>query len=377
MNFEEHRAKSLLAEMGIETPRGALAESAARAADIARALGPVVVKAQVPAGKRGRAGGIVRAADPGAAAAAAERILGMEIAGHRVERVLVEEQVDIAHEHYAAVTSDAASKGPLVLFSAAGGMDIEEVAIATPGALRRAPVDIRKGFTKGDAARLLEGDALAPATEAVADALAKLYAAYRRFDAELIEVNPLAATRDGRLVAVDGKLVLDDAAIERQAELARKGVPEPLTRLEAAARAAGLKYVELDGDIGVLANGAGLTMATMDVVRRLGGTPANFLEIGGDAYARAAPALRLVLENRRVRSLVVNFCGAFARTDVMVAGVAEAWRELAPALPVFFCVHGTGEEAARERLRSDLGVEPYETMDAAIAAAVAAARAGG
>ena len=200
-----------------------------------------------------------------------------------------------------------------------------------------------------------------------------LYRAYRDNDAELLEVNPLARLADGRLVALDCKFTLDDSGVKRREALAKKGALERLTELEARGQALGLKYIELDGDVGVLANGAGLTMTTMDVITHHGGRPANFLEIGGEAYTKAQPALELVLDNPRVRCLVVNFCGAFARTDVMTGGVLDAWEALAPSIPIFFSVHGTGSAEARAMLRERLGVTPCETMDEAIAAAVAAA----
>ena len=372
MNFEEHAAKPLLRAAGIATPRGRLARSAEEAEAHAAALGgPVVVKAQAPAGKRGKAGGVLPADHPAAARAAAAAILGMDLAGHRVESVLVEERAVIASEYYAAVLNDAASKGPLVLFSPEGGMDVEEVAARMPARLARAPVDVRRGLGLDAARTMLDGLGLGAVEAAAAEVLVALYRAYRDNDAELLEVNPLARLEDGRLVALDCKFVLDDSAVKRREALAGKGSPERLTELEARGEVLGVKYIELDGDVGVLANGAGLTMTTMDVIAHHGGRPANFLEIGGDAYTKATPALELVLDNPRVECLVVNFCGAFARTDVMTAGVIGAWEALAPSVPAFFSVHGTGSAEARRMLRDRLGVTPYETMDDAIAAAVA------
>ena len=373
MNFEEHAAKPLLRATGIAVPRGRLARSAAeaRAAAVELAV-PVVVKAQVATGKRGKAGGIRTADTVEEAASATEAILDLDIAGHRVESVLVEERAAIAAEYYAAVLNDAASKGPLVMFSSAGGMDVEEVAASMPERLRRVPVDIARGFDHESARGMLEGLELGDDEAPVAGVLVSLYRAYRDNDAELLEVNPLARLEDGRLVALDCKFTLDDSGIKRREALAQMGTPERLTGLEARGQALGLKYIELDGDIGVLANGAGLTMTTMDVITRHGGRPANFLEIGGEAYTKATPALELVLDNPRVTCLLVNFCGAFARTDVMTGGVIDAWEALAPSVPVFFSVHGTGSTEARAMLRERLGVTPFETMDEAVAAAVAA-----
>ena len=375
MNFEEHAAKPLLQAAGIAIPRGQRARSAAEAEAAAAALRvPVVVKAQVPSGKRGKAGGIRSADDPEAARDAADAILGMKIAGHRVETVLVEEQASIAAEYYAAVLNDAASEGPLMMFSPEGGMDIEEITASMPDRLRRAPVDILQGFDLESAHAMLAGLGLRAHEKPVAETLVALYSAYRDNDAELLEINPLARLADGRLVALDCKFVLDDSATRRRDELASRGNPEPLTALEARGQALGLRYIELGGDIGVLANGAGLTMTTMDVIAHHGGRPANFLEIGGAAYTKAQPALKLVLDNRNVTSLLVNFCGAFARTDVMTGGLIDAWEALAPSIPVFFSVHGTGSAEARAMLRERLGVTPDETMEDAIVAAIAAAR---
>ncbi len=378
MNFEEHAAKPLLQAAGIAIPRGRLARSAAEAEAAAAALGvPVVVKAQVPTGRRGKAGGIRAADGPRAAHEAVDSILGMEIAGHRVSSVLVEEQAEIAAEYYAAVLNDAASKGPLVMFSLEGGMDIEEIAASKPDRLRQAPVDILQGFDLDAARALLDGLGLGADEAPLAEILTALYRAYRDSDAELLEVNPLARLADGRLVALDGKFTLDDSGIQRRQDLASRGSPETLTALETRGQALGLRYIELDGDIGVLANGAGLTMTTMDVITHHRGRPANFLEIGGTAYTKARPALELVLDNPKVKCLLVNFCGAFARTDVMTGGLLDAWEALKPTIPVFFSVRGTGSAAAQAMLRERLGVTPYETMDGAIVAAIEAARGAG
>ncbi len=374
MIFEEHAAKPLLAKAGIMTPKGVVATTPEAAASAAQKLGPAVVKAQVPAGKRGKAGGIQTVDSPQEASAAAQRILGMEIGGYRVESVLIEERAAIERELYAGVLNDSMLKCPLVLFSTLGGMDIEEVAVTQPQAMRRAAVDIRAGFDEDAARHLLEGLELGGASAQLAQVLARLYRLYRDHDAELVEINPLALTQDGKPVALDCKFVLDDSAIARQQVLAAQGVPERLSAAERRAREIGLRYIELDGSVGVLANGAGLTMTTMDMVQHYGGRPANFLEIGGEAYTLGKPALELVLGNPNVKSLVVNFCGAFARTDVMMEGIIAAWEELKPALPVFFSIHGTGEDEAVYMLRERLGKEPYDIMDDAIKAAIEAAQ---
>ncbi len=374
MNFEEHAGKPLLAAAGIVVPAGALAVSPAEAERIAARIGPCVVKAQVPGGKRGKAGGIKAADTPREVAEAAQAILGMSIADFKVARVLVEERTAFTAEYYAAVLNDPQTKGPLILFSAAGGMDIEEIAEARPESLVRLAVDIRTGPARADLERGIAGVGLGDRASAIADVLMSLYTVYRDNDAELVEINPLAATAEGKLVALDCKFVLDDSALPRREALAARGSPERLTDLEAEARASGLRFISLDGSVGILANGAGLTMTTMDAVRHYGGAPANFLEIGGDGYTKGTTALKLVLANPRVKSLLINFCGAFARTDVMTEGLLKAWDEIEPGLPVIFSVHGTGEDEAVAMIRKRLGIEPHERMDDAVKAAVAAAR---
>lgn len=373
MNFEEHAAKPLLRAVGIETPKGALATTPDDAERIAAEIGPCVVKAQVPTGKRGKAGGIKLAAAPAEARVRAERILGMTIGEHTVERLLIEAQVPIAKELYAAVLNDPETKGPLLLFSAEGGMDIEEIAEQHPDALVRLAVDIRKGLDRDALSRALPKDLPADCA-ALVETLASLYRAYVENDAELMEINPLVVTRDGKLIALDCKFVMDDSAVPRHEQLARSGTPDKTTELEGRAKALGLKFIELDGNVGVLANGAGLTMTSMDAVRHFGGEPANFLEIGGESYTKAKPALELVLANPRVKALLVNFCGAFARTDVMAEGVVTAWQELKPDIPIVFTIHGTGEDEAIAMVKDRLGIEPYDLMDDAVRAAVAAAK---
>ena len=375
MNFDEHAAKSLvLAPAGIPVPRGQICRTAKEAAQAVRMIGPVVIKAQVATGKRGKAGGIKPADTPEEAERVAAAILGMSIGEYKVERVLVEEQANIAHEFYAAVLTDTDARKPLVLFSTQGGMDIEEVAAANPDAIRRQHVDLDVEPGAVDFVSMLAGLQLGDAQASVADILSRLYAAYRRRDAELLEINPLAQLGDRRVVALDCKFVLDDAAAYRQEDIVRVAAPAPMTALERRGVENGLKFIQLDGNVGVLANGAGLTMTTMDVIRHFGGRPANFLEIGGEAYTKSAAALDLVLSNPGVRSLIINFCGAFARTDVMAEGVVKAWQELKPAIPVFFSIHGTGEDEAIALVRARLGIEPYDLMEDAIQAAVRAAQ---
>jgi succinyl-CoA synthetase beta subunit len=375
MNFEEHAAKSLiLSPAGIPTPRGILCTSAADAAKAAAQIGPCVVKAQVPTGKRGKAGGIKLAGTAAEAGQIAGQILGMRIGDYTVERLLIEEQAKIAREFYAAVLHDFAARKPLILFSTEGGMDIEDVAAEKPDAIRRLLVDIDNVPRARDIAAMLKGLGLGAAESQIAQIIDHLYRAYRTHDAELLEINPLALLADGRVVALDCKFVLDDSAVYRQPGIASGGAANAMTDLERRGAEHGLKLIQLDGNVGVLANGAGLTMTTMDVIRHYGGKPANFLEIGGEAYTKSEIALDLVLSNPGVKSLVINFCGAYARTDVMAAGVVRAWHKLAPRVPVFFSIHGTGEDEAVALVREQLGIEPYDLMEDAIQAAVQAAQ---
>ena len=374
MNFEEHAAKPLLGKHGILTPQGWLAITPEDAEAAARALGPCVVKAQVPTGKRGKAGGIKLASTPAEAARHAKDIVGMSIDGWPVEKVLVEQQLPIARELYAAILNDSATKGPMLLFSAMGGMDVEEAAAKDPTAMRRVSIPIEKGLGAATVRDAISGLGLDDVADKLVDTLLALYGAYRAIDAELIEINPLVVTEGGNIVALDCKMTLDDSAAYRQADIAAKAAPERQTALEAKAAVAGLRYIELGGSVGVLANGAGLTMTTMDVIAHYGGAPANFLEIGGEAYTKAKTALSILLENPNVKSLLVNFCGAFARTDVMAEGVIGAWQELKPDIPIFFTIHGTGEDEAVKLVRERLGIEPFDLMDDAVKAAVAAAK---
>ena len=268
---------------------------------------------------------------------------------------------------------DFDARMPLVLFSTQGGMDIEEVAASNPSSIVKHHVPLDETFDEGIARGMIANLKLGSAQEEVASVLAKMYAAFVAKDAELIEINPLAVLDDGRVVALDCKLTIDDSSLYRQTGLAARGATEKMTPLEKRGAAAGLKFIQLDGNIGVLANGAGLTMTTMDVISHQGGRPANFLEIGGEAYTKAEIALDLVLSNPGVKSLVINFCGAFARTDVMADGVVKAWKNLKPGIPVFFSIHGTGEVEARAIVRRELGLEPLDFMEDAVAAAIAAA----
>ena len=302
------------------------------------------------------------------------------VGGQAVHELIVEEAVDIGAELYAAVLDDASSKGPLVLFSTRGGMDIEEVHAHTPEQVHTLPVDVRTGLDKAAATELLAGSDLPAAhRDAVAATLVGIYRAYVDVRREPGRGQPAGGDhrwrrdRAGRQGHRRRGVRTPPAGAARTA--ARRPAPGARHGARAARPRARASYIELDGDVGILANGAGLTMTTLDAVHHFGGTPANFLEIGGDAYTKATPALELVLSNPRVKSLLVNFCGAFARTDVMTGGVLDAIDALEPTLPIAFTIHGTGEDEAIALVRERLGVEPYDLMDDAVQAAVGAAAA--
>lgn len=385
MFIEEGQAKEIISSLGIVIPQGQIANSKEEAALIARDIaGPVVVKAQVPAGKRGKGGGIIMAADAGEAEAAAEKILGLELSGFTVEQVLVEEQVSIAKELYAAFTLDSTSKGPMLIFSTEGGMDIEEVHESHPDKVQMLNINVLDGFSDELAQDVLSKTNLAvDEQKALVGALTKLYENYRKLDAQLLEINPLALTNSTdaakKVMALDCKLVVDDSALYRQTDVLGEDISERMegTELELEARTHGLQFIQLDGDVGILANGAGLTMSTMDTVAHYGGQPANFMEVGGDAYKKATPALAIVLKNPSVKSLLVNLCGAYARTDVICEGIIQAWKSLTPTLPVSFCIHGTGDVRAKALIQEELGFTPYDKMDDAVKAAISAARQAG
>jgi succinyl-CoA synthetase beta subunit len=347
MKLTEHQAKTVLAKRGIPVPDGGLATSAAQAeAEATRLGGRVAVKAQVRSGGRGKAGGVVVVDSPAQAADAATRLLGSSLNDELVTELLIEEAVDIAEERYLSVMIDPSAGRPLLLRSDEGGVEIESMTEA----IERTII---------------------PATgyEAPDDFTDSIVQAFVDLDALLVEINPLAVTADGEFVALDAKIELDDSAAFRQTH-----PPDSAsgTEREQAAAELGLRLIELGGDIAVLANGAGLTMATMDAIVNAGGAPANFLEIGGDAYTKATPALELVLSQPGVKSLLVNFCGAFARCDVMTAGVIEAWTALNPAIPINFMISGTGQDEAQDMVRA-IGHEPHQSMRDAVRAAVDAA----
>ncbi|AQS66560.1 ADP-forming succinate--CoA ligase subunit beta [Streptomyces pactum] len=365
MDLYEHQARELFEEHGIVVPRAEVTDSPGRAREIARALGGrAVVKAQVKTGGRGKAGGVRLAADPAAAEEAARRILGMDIKGHPVDTVMLAEPVDIEREFYVSYVLDRSAGRFLAIASAAGGTEIEQVAAERPEAVARIPVDPAVGVHTAMAVRIADAAGLPPQT---VDVLVRLWKVLVREDALLVEVNPLVRTAQGRIVALDGKVTLDDNARFRRSRWGdeRAASADPL---EARAAAKGLNYVRLDGEVGVIGNGAGLVMSTLDVVAGCGARPANFLDIGGGASARVmADGLSVVLSDPAVKSVLVNVFGGITACDAVADGIVGALDEVRLTKPLV--VRLDGNNAARGRALLDARahplVEQVTTMDGA------------
>ncbi|CAM5673124.1 ADP-forming succinate--CoA ligase subunit beta [Streptomyces violaceorubidus] len=365
MDLYEHQARELFKEHGVVVPRAEVTDSPGRAREIARALGGrAVVKAQVKTGGRGKAGGVRLAADPAEAEEAARQILGMDIKGHTVDTVMVAEPCDIEREFYVSYVLDRARGGFLAIASAEGGMEIEEVAARRPGAVARIPVDPATGVHTATAVRIADAAGLPPQT---VDTLVRLWKVLVREDALLVEVNPLVRTVEGRIVALDGKVTLDDNALFRQS---RWGEERPAAgdTLEARAGAEGLNYVKLDGEVGVIGNGAGLVMSTLDVVAGCGARPADFLDIGGGASARVmADGLSVILSDPDVKSVLVNVFGGITACDAVADGIVRALDEVRLTKPLV--VRLDGNNAARGRALLDARAHPLveqaTTMDGA------------
>ncbi len=377
MKIHEYQAKQVLRRYRAPAPDGAVCETPEEARDHAAALGaPVVIKAQVHVGGRGKAGGVKVARTPEEAFNAAGAILGMDIKGLTVRKVLVEPALDIREEYYLGIALDRASQRNTVIVSAAGGVDIEEVAEKTPEKIARHSVDPVIGFRSWHALDVAKrGGIPAGALPGAVDLLQKLMQAYLESDAVLAEVNPLALTGEGELVAADAKMVIDDNALFRQQELAALREDEGEDPIEAEARRRGIQYVRLDGDIGVIGNGAGLVMATIDEVRTAGGKAANFLDIGGGARAELVRnALEIVLMDPRVRCVFFNVFGGITRGDEVARGILAAREGLDVRVPMVIRLAGTEAEAGRKLLDGSALI-PAETMQEAAAKAVELAHA--
>ena len=366
MDLYEHQGKELFARFGITLVDGFVAEGAEEARRIAERLGgKVAVKVQVQIGGRGKAGGIALVQSAEEAEEAATRIFTDGFRGEKVTRVLVERLVDIAAQFYAAITLDRGAGKYLAMVSNQGGMDIEEIARTMPEAIRRTHIDPVLGL-KDFQVRYLVGHMPAEAREGSADVMRKLYEVLTASDATLVEVNPLVLLKGGVVVALDAKVTIDDNALSRQPELAALRSAFPVDATQARANEKGLQYVKLDGEIGVIGNGAGLVMSTLDVISQAGGRPANFLDVGGGATAESmATSLEVVLSDPQVRSVLVNIFGGITRGELVAKGIVEALRRIEHLeTPIVVRLDGTNAEEGRQILR-DAGhpmVVPAATM---------------
>ncbi|MBN1504836.1 MAG: ADP-forming succinate--CoA ligase subunit beta [Candidatus Eisenbacteria bacterium] len=353
MNIHEYQAKEIFARYGIPVPPGKVAASPAEAGKIARDLGkPVVVKAQVHVGGRGKAGGIKFGKTPEEAEKVAGQVLGMSIKGLTVKKVLVTTSVEVASESYLGLVTDRKAKRPVFMASPAGGVDIEEVARTTPEKIFKMHVDPCTGLLPYQARFLagrLEKD---PKLQSqIASIAHKLWKVFWETDCSLAEINPLVKTPQGEVIALDAKINLDDNGLFRHAEL--EALREGENEHEKAAREMGLSYVKLDGSVGCCVNGAGLAMATMDLIKHYGGEPANFLDIGGSSSPdKVLTAMRIICSDPGVKAVFFNIFGGITRCDDVASGIVRALKEINIKVPIVIRLTGTNEEKAREILRS-------------------------
>jgi succinyl-CoA synthetase beta subunit len=361
VKLQEYVSKDLLRQEGVPVPDGAVAETVEQASDIARELGPVAVKAQVLVGGRGKAGGIKLANNAEEARARAGQILGMDIKGLTVERVLVEKQQKIAREYYAGITLDRARRRFVLMLSSLGGVDIEEVAAENPDAIIKTEIDPAYGLLPFQIRDAMFKAGFEPsAFKDLQRIISGLYQVMASRDALLAEINPLAITEDGRAIAADAKMDIDDSALYRHPELAQfeaESIADPVERFAAEH---GVPYVKLDGNIGVIANGAGLAMMTMDMIKREGGQPANFLDVSGGARAEVVRrAIEIVLMDAKVEGIVMNIFGGITRGDEVAKGLLEAASTLDIQVPVAIRIAGTREAEGRKLLEgSPFSPEP-------------------
>ena len=387
MKLHEHHSKEIFARHGIPIPRGSVASTPAEARSIAAQLGvPVVVKAQVLVGGRGKAGGIRPAATPEEAEKVARQILGMQIRGFTVKKVLVDEAVPIQRELYLGIVIDRAQDKAVMMASAEGGVDIEEVAKTHPEKIFRRAIDPFLGLRDYQARELAFNLGLDRHLAREFTAIARcLYRAFVDSDASLAEINPLAITGNGvgpgkrplpPLLALDAKMVLDDNALFRHPDLVNMRTEEEETAAEREARHFGLNYVQMEGEIGCLVNGAGLAMATMDIIKLYGGSPANFLDIGGGAQAdKVAAALRIILSDPNVKAVLLNVFGGITRCDEVAKGILAALKEVRTEVPMVVRLVGTNEEEGR-RLLAEAQMVTAATLTEAAQKAVALAHGG-
>jgi succinyl-CoA synthetase beta subunit len=351
MDLYEHMGKDLFRAHGIPTPRGIVAATGSEAADATRELGGrSVVKVQVQVGGRGMGGGVELCDSPEAAAAAADRMLENDFKGFPVTRVLVEEQLAIASEFYMSLLLDRSRGDDLAMMTAEGGMDIEELARTRPDALRRLRIDPLLGL-RGYHVRELVGTLPVAAWEGASEIVRKLYELLVERDATLVEVNPLVLLKDDRVVALDAKVTIDDNALWRQPDLADLRQQFPIDDVEARAKEHGLQYVKLDGEVGIIGNGAGLVMSTLDVVAQAGARAANFLDVGGGASAdQMATSLEVVLSDPSVKVVLVNIFGGITRCDLVAQGILDALDRVEARVPIVVRLDGTNAEDGRRIL---------------------------
>ncbi|HXV42974.1 MAG TPA: ADP-forming succinate--CoA ligase subunit beta [Anaerolineae bacterium] len=376
MKLHEYQSKRIFAKFGVPIPAGDVATSPAQAQEIAKQLGgPVVIKSQVLVGGRGKAGGIKVAKNAHEAELLAEQILGMNIKGITVDKVLVDEAADIKEEIYLGIVIDRALRKPVIIASASGGVEIEEVAKKNPEAIIRLPIDPQIGLMDYQARDLafdlgMRRDFINQFVQIVKG----LYQVFISSDASLAEINPLVVTGQERLLAVDGKIVLDDNALFRHADLAELRDIQEEAPAEREARRAGLSYVKLDGEIGCMVNGAGLAMATMDIIKHYGGEPANFLDIGGGAKSeKVAAALRIILSDPKVKAVLFNIFGGITRCDEVARGILEALNEVKTEVPMVARLVGTNEEEGR-RILAEANFPSASSLGEAAQKAVALAK---
>jgi succinyl-CoA synthetase beta subunit len=378
VNIHEYQAKDIFRSHGIPIPPGDVATSPEGAEALAKAFGStVVIKAQVHAGGRGKAGGVKLAKTPKEAREVASRILGMEIKGLTVHRVLVTPAADIATEAYVGIIVDRGSKRPVFMVSPAGGIDIEEVAAKTPDKIMRLPVDPVYGVLGFEALQMglfLYADI--KQARAAAKIMYQLYQAFWSSGASLAEINPLVTTPAGDVLALDAKMVIDDNELERRPNLAALRDETAEAPSEVRAREAGLTFIKLDGNVGCVVNGAGLAMATMDLVKYYGGEPANFLDIGGSSNPeKVIAALEIITSDQHVRSILFNIFGGITRTDDVANGIVTATRRAPLRVPIVIRLTGTNEDVAVKILQ-DNGFSAMTEMDAAVQRAVELATGG-
>ncbi len=376
MKLHEYQSKQLFSKYGVPIPKGRVAATASEARQIAEELGGrVVIKSQVLVGGRGKAGGIKVAKDPAEAEQFATQILGMEIKGLPVRKVLVDEAAAIEQEIYLGITNDRAARKPVMMASSAGGVDIEEVAATMPEKIIKVHIDPLLGLRDYQARDIAASIDLPRDYWRNFGLIASgLWQAYSANDATLAEINPLVITKDKRLLALDGKMLIDDNALFRHPNLAEMRDIDEEAPSETEARKYGLSFIKLDGNIGCMVNGAGLAMTSMDVIKLFGGSPANFLDIGGGAGAdKVAAALRIILDDKNVKAVLYNIFGGITRCDEVAKGILAAMEEVKPKVPMVIRLVGTNAEEGRALL-ANAHMITAETLAEAAQKAVTAAQ---